>query len=374
MITRVSIERLGHRGDGIAAGPIYAPGTLPGEVVEGVLSGDRLSDIKIITPSIDRVAAPCSHFKSCGGCSLQHTSDAFLADWKVQVVRDALSAHRLDAPIQQVSTSPTQSRRRATLSGRRTKKGAIVGLHGRASGEIKEIPDCQLLHPDLIAVVPALQQLTAAGASRKGEVSFAITCSDAGIDVCATGGKPLDGDMQIRLAALAGQQDLARLTWGDELIAERRVPFQQFAAAAVPFPAGGFLQATVEGQETLVRAVASAVGSANNIVDLFAGCGTFTLPLAECAQVHAVENDAAMLKALDKGWRHAPGLRQVTTETRDLFRRPLLAAELKKFDAVICDPPRSGAEAQMAALAGCAMPVALVSCNPVTFARRPNSV
>jgi 23S rRNA (uracil1939-C5)-methyltransferase len=77
-----------------------------------------------------------------------------------------------------------------------------------------------------------------------------------------------------------------------------------------------------------------------------------------------------MLAALDAGWRGAPGLKRVTTEARDLFRRPLTPAELGRFDAVVIDPPRAGAAAQVAALAAARVPViAAVSCNPVSFAR-----
>jgi 23S rRNA (uracil1939-C5)-methyltransferase len=135
-------------------------------------------------------------------------------------------------------------------------------------------------------------------------------------------------------------------------------------------PPGAFLQATREGEAVLRDAVMGIIQGRGRVVDLFAGCGTFTLPLAAGAEVHAVESEAAMLTALDKGWRQATGLKKVTTETRDLFRRPLLLDELARFDAAVIDPPRAGAEAQVAALARSAVPViAMVSCNPVTFAR-----
>ena len=67
-MTEHVIERLGHQGDGIAPGPVFAPMTLPGEVVSGTLNGQRLEQVRIVTPSSDRVAAPCRHFKTCGGC------------------------------------------------------------------------------------------------------------------------------------------------------------------------------------------------------------------------------------------------------------------------------------------------------------------
>ncbi len=149
-----TIRRLGHRGDGIADGPIFAPLTLPGEEVEGTLDGDTLCDIRIATPSENRVRPPCSHFKSCGGCLLQHASDGFVADWKLGVVETALSAQGLSAEMRPILTSPPSSRRRAVLSGRRTKKGAMVGFHARASDTITPIPNCTLLHPALMDVIP----------------------------------------------------------------------------------------------------------------------------------------------------------------------------------------------------------------------------
>lgn len=367
---RLTIERLGHLGDGIAAGPVFVPMALPGEVVEGEVDAGRMEAPAIITPSPDRVKAPCPHYRTCGGCALMHASDAFVAAWKQDVVRAALAAQGVEAPFRPVVISPARSRRRATLAGRRTKKGAIVGFHGRASGTIVEVPGCLLLHPDLTAALPVLGEITAVGASRKGEVALALTRGDGGLDLAVTGGKPLEQSLFSALAAMAERADLARLTWDGEVVAARRAVAQRFGAARVVPPPGAFLQATAEGEAALVAAVREAVGPARRIVDLFAGAGTFTLPLSETAEVHAVEGEAAMLAALDAGWRQAPGLHRVTTEARDLFRRPLMPDELGRHDAVVIDPPRAGAEAQMREIAASSIrTVAAVSCNPVTFAR-----
>lgn len=372
-MTEHVIERLGHHGDGIAPGPVYAPMTLPGEVVTGELNGQRLEQVRIVTPAPERVAAPCRHFKSCGGCQLQHAADDFVAQWKAGVVAEALRAQGITAEIAGVTTSPPRSRRRATLSARRTKKGAIAGFHGRASGTIVEIPDCQLLHPDLMAALPVAEALAISAGSRKGELSVAATLSDSGLDIAVTGGKPLDRTFEITLAQEADRLDLARLSWDGEVIATRRTPGQVFGPARVVPPPGAFLQATREGEAALLQAVADIVAGASRIADLFAGVGTFALPLARKAEVLAVEGDKAMTAALDRGWREAQGLKKVTTQARDLFRNPLISDEFKGIDAVVIDPPRAGAEAQIAALADARVPViAHVSCNPVTFARDAN--
>ncbi len=369
-MVEVRIERMGLQGDGVADGPLFAPQTLPGELVSGDVDGQSLTNIRILEPSEHRVSAPCRHFKACGGCQLQHASDALVAEWKQDVVRNALSARRLDAPLRPLITSPAQSRRRATFAARRTKKGAMAGFHGRGSDVIVEVPDCQLVTDTVKSGLKVAEALAAAGASRKAALSVTVTDSLHGLDVAALGGKPLDGPLRQHLAQLTENMGLARLSWEDEVIAMRAPPAQRFGVAEVVPPPGSFLQATVEGEQALLVAVQEAVAGASHLIDLFAGCGTFSLPLAQHASVHAVEGDRAMTDALDAGWRMASGLKPVTAEARDLFRRPLLLDELKKADAIVLDPPRAGAEAQVAEIARSDVPLlAYVSCNPVTFAR-----
>jgi 23S rRNA (uracil1939-C5)-methyltransferase len=367
---RLTIERLGHLGDGISAGPVFVPLTLPGEVVEGAVTGDRMAAPLIVTPSSDRVRAPCQHYRSCGGCSLMHASDTFVEGWKADVVRAALTAQGLDAPVRRVLTSPPRSRRRATFAGKRTRSGALVGFHARGSDSVVAIPDCHLLHGGLIALLPVLAEITAAGASRSATLALSATMTADGADIVVEGGKPMTPELFGDLARLAEAADLARLTWGADVVATQRMPGQTLGGQRVVPPPGAFLQATKAGEAALQAAVNEAVGSCDAISDLFAGCGTFALDLARRASVHAVESDADMLAALDAAWRGAPGLKRVTTETRDLFRRPLMADELKAFGAIVIDPPRAGAEAQTAEIARSAIAcVAMVSCNPVTFAR-----
>lgn len=370
---KLVIERLGHLGDGIAqgpSGPVFIPQTLPGEEVEGDLTGDRLANMRIVTPSADRKRPPCAHARTCGGCLMQHAADPFVTGWKEGIVRGALAGQGLDAPFRPTQTSPAGSRRRATLAGRKTKGGALIGFHQRGSDVIIPVPNCQLLHPDLIATFPALEALTRIGGSRTTELDLTVTRSLSGPDVVVTGGKPLDAALRLELARAAESHGLARLTWGEETIALRTMPMQRMGRALVALPPGAFLQATEQGEAALLAGVRDAIGPAKRVADLFAGCGTFALPLAEGAEVLAAEGDAAMTAALEKGWRQAEGLKKVTVQTRDLFRRPMEPDELKGIDAVVIDPPRAGAEAQMDRLAAASVPViAAVSCNPITFAR-----
>ncbi|WBU56716.1 class I SAM-dependent RNA methyltransferase [Paracoccus sediminicola] len=368
-----TVERLGRHGDGIATGPdgtrAFAARVLPGETIEGRAEGDRIPAPKIVTASPERVRAPCPHYGSCGGCALMHGSDGFVSAWKSGLVTSALAAHGITAQIAGIATSSPRSRRRAVMSGRRTRKGALLGFHGRASDQIVDVTECHVLRPAILAALPVLREMVAAGASRGGEISLTVTETRTGLDVAATGGKPLDPALSERLTALMRDADLARLDW-DGTPFTRRAPLLKIGRGRVTPPPGAFLQATAEGEAALLGVVREAVKGAQRIVDLFAGCGTFTLPLAAEAEIHAVEGLAPPLGALDAAWRNAPDLQRVTTETRDLSSRPLLQDELSGFDAAVIDPPRNGAAAQAEHLAASTLDrIAWVSCDPVSFAR-----
>lgn len=363
----LTIESLTHLGLGRASdGRSLLPRVLPGEEVEVAQDGT----VRIITPSVDRVTPLCRHFKTCGGCAMQHAADQFVADWKTGIVQKALHAQGLNPEFHPIITSPPRSRRRAKFSGRRTKKGAKVGFHAKGSDMLVPVPDCELVTPALTAVLPALEALTVIACSRKGEIGLTVTEASFGPDVLVETDKELTAQMRVDLAGFAQTHRFSRLVWNDEPVVTINPPTQDFGGVTVLPPPGAFLQATKDGETALLDAVERITRGAARIVDLFAGCGTFTLPLARQAEVYAVEGEAVMLDALDRGWRGGHQLRRVTIDTRDLFRRPLETDELRSFDATVIDPPRAGAEAQIETLAQSDIGiVAMVSCNPVTFAR-----
>ena len=361
------IEGLTHLGLGkVDDGRTLLPRVLPGEEVAVAQDGT----VRIITPSADRVAAPCKHFKTCGGCAMQHATDAFVANWKLEIVQKALAAQRIDTVYRDVITSPAQSRRRAKLAGKRTKSGAMLGFHAKGTNTLIPVPECKLLTIGLMSPFPMLEALVVIAASRKAEIALTVTETKNGLDILVETEKPLTPELRAELAVFAQAHNIARLVWVDEPVVTMQPPIQMFGTTAVVPPPGAFLQATKHGETALLSAVEEITAKANRIVDLFAGAGTFTLPLAARAEVHAVEGEAEMIAALDRAWREGKGLKRVTSEARDLFRRPLEPDELRKFDAAVIDPPRAGAEAQIATLAASEIKViAMVSCNPVTFAR-----
>jgi 23S rRNA (uracil1939-C5)-methyltransferase len=168
-----------------------------------------------------------------------------------------------------------------------------------------------------------------------------------------------------RLTAFAEQHRLARLSvdqgLGPETQYEPEPATISLSGVPVTFPVGGFLQATADGEGALSDAVRDATAGAQHIADLFAGLGTFALAARASYAAEASRDAAAALK------RAAPA---IAVEHRDLYRRPLDAAELGRFDAIILDPPRAGAAEQVAALSESSVArIAYVSCNSATFAR-----
>ncbi len=369
----LTIDRLGHQGDGIAiheGREVFVPFSLPGERVEGVIENGRMPAPRILEPSAQRIKPACRHFKTCGGCSTQHIHDDVLADWKQQSVADTLRIAGLTPRFRPLHTSPVRSRRRAVFTGKRTKKGAMVGFHGRGSDVLIDLLDCPLVRPEIMQGFAGLKRLVRIAASRKAEVRLNVTHSLGGLDIDLQDAKPLESAQRVEVSTIAQQEKFARVSWNGEVILQIQPPLQRFGPGAVIPPPSSFLQATPEGEAALVEAVLEITHGAKRVLDIFAGCGTFALPIAKNAEVHAIEGEGEMLAALDTAWRVAQGVKAISTETRDLFRRPLMPDEFKGYDAAVIDPPRAGAKAQVEELAkGKLKRIAFVSCNPATFAR-----
>ena len=227
-----------------------------------------------------------------------------------------------------------------------------------------------MLAKSLDGALPAAWAIAEALNATDKPLDIAVTATDAGLDVDVRGSGPLKPPLMAALAHIAAAHNLARLTRHGEMIAQARAPTQHIGTATVALPPAAFLQATAEGETVLARLVLAACADARHVADLFCGVGPFALRLAARARVFAVDDDEAAVAALKRAASTATGLKPVETATRDLFKDPLAGAELKKFDAVVFDPPRQGALAQARALAASRVPrVVAVSCNVGTFAR-----
>ena len=374
MAERVTITRLGAKADGIAesaSGPVFVPKALPGETVTIERDGQRAHLVSIETASPERETPFCPYFDECGGCATQHMKHRFYQSWKQETLAHTLRQARIDASIEPLIDAHGEGRRRVTLHVRFPDRAMHVGYMAARSHQIVEIEFCPIAEPALKHQAPIIADAIGEHlkAARK-PLDIQITTTQAGFDVDVRGHGPMKDEVRLSLTELAGRLDLARLSLHGETIVERRPPAITMGRASVVPPPGSFLQATTLGEETLARFVTEACGRAKRVADLFAGCGPFSLRLAERSEVHAVEFDKGSMTALDKAARGAPGLRRVMTEARDLFRRPLLTPELNAFDAVVIDPPRAGAEAQAKQLALSRVPLVVsVSCDAATFAR-----
>jgi 23S rRNA (uracil1939-C5)-methyltransferase len=376
VVERLTIIGIGHRGDGIAQGPdgaIFVPGALPGETVEvEKVAGhaDRRRLLQVESESSERIAPICPHFGVCGGCAVQHWDEVHYRAWKRGLVVEALRQAGLDAPVAELLDAHGEGRRRAVFHARGGGKNVLeVGFAAARSHRIVAIDRCPVLAPGLRGAIKAAWAIAETLVPTKKPLDIAATATDAGLDIDVRGSGAIEPALMTALARIAAEHDLARLTRHGELVAMVRPPTVRIGRTIVPLPPAAFLQATAAGEAALARLTLAACAGASKVADLFAGIGPFALRLAEAARVVAVDDDEAALTALKRA-AAAPGLKSVETERRDLFRRPLLADEIKDFDAVVFDPPRQGAEAQARALAASRVTlIVAVSCNPATFAR-----
>ncbi|MBV9349084.1 MAG: class I SAM-dependent RNA methyltransferase [Pseudolabrys sp.] len=375
MVEQLTITRLGNRGDGFAdtpQGTVYVPYTLPGEVVAAEpVAGhpDRAQLVSVEKPSPERVTPISPHFGVCGGCALQHWALAPQLAWKRQKIVDALAHEHIEAVVAAIVDAHGAGRRRITLHARRANGVLRVGFAAARAHTIVAIDRCPILAPAMDGCIPAAWAIAEAIQGSK-PLDIQVTATNNGLDIDVRGCGAIDAATTARLAAIAAKHRLARLTRHGELIAQTAPPAITIGGATLILPPGAFLQATQAGEETLTQTVLAFADKAKAVADLFCGVGPFALRLARQARGTAIDSDRAAVAALEGAAKGTKGLKPVTAQTRDLFRNPLVASELKAFDAVVFDPPRQGAEAQARELAKSAVPLVIgVSCDPVTFAR-----
>ncbi|MDR3373645.1 MAG: class I SAM-dependent RNA methyltransferase [Ancalomicrobiaceae bacterium] len=368
----VTIVAIGHKGDGVAetgSGGLFVPLSLPGERLRVTRLGERGAILEVLEPSPDRVVPACPHFGICGGCALQHMAEPAYLEMKRQAIVAAFADRGIEVEVPTPVTVPPKSRRRAVIAVQRTSRGNVAGFRERLSHTVAEASQCVIVTEAIRTALPALARLAEVLSFDKKGAIFAVIDTETGLDVTVMEGKLAESRRQEAIP-LALKLGLARFSVGSEIIVEARAPIVHFGKAAVVPPPGAFLQAVAAAEHAMVAEVLTAATGARRVADLFSGCGTFALRLAETARVTAVESDRRALDALERAARHTPGLKPVETEARDLFRRPLMAKELAAFDAVVFDPPRDGAAAQAKEIAKSKVPVAVaVSCNPATLAR-----
>ncbi|MHA7818482.1 MAG: class I SAM-dependent RNA methyltransferase [Erythrobacter sp.] len=361
------IVRLAAKGDGVTADGRHVPLSVPGDIVSP--EGD-------ITHGPHHATAPCSHFATCGGCQLQHADDSVLRDFvRNRVVNAANGQDVAIGELLEGHLSPPQTRRRATLHALRTASGAIIGFREAGSHRLVDLAECPVLRPELATLFEPLRNFVAAHGPKRN-VDIALSLSDQGVDV-GLAHFPLEG-LAATEAALEFARDhgLARLTvdrgYGAETVWEPEPVTISLSGLPVAMPPGTFLQATEDAERRMIADAREWTSEARIVADLFSGLGTFAFALAgsgpQGRKVLTAEADQAAHLACKAAARRMGG--RVVPIHRDLFRNPLQAAELSRFDGVLLDPPRAGARAQVAEIAQSDTPrVVYVSCNPSSWAR-----
>jgi 23S rRNA (uracil1939-C5)-methyltransferase len=357
------IETLNGRGEGVTA---------DGRVVSGGLPGEAFCPPGRVEATSPLRAAPiCKYYGVCGGCAAQHLGPELYADWKRGLVVAALERVGVAAEVGALVDAHGEGRRRATFHARfLPNKRDEVGFMRARSHEIIEIDACPLFSPGLAGAIPAARALAGDLRGLEKPLDIQVTATLAGLDVDVRGSGALEGAELRKLAHTAEVYDLARVANHGCGVIERRPPEIAFGSARVVPPAGGFLQATVAGEEAMAALALAALKGSRKIADLFCGAGAFAFRLAPSHEVLAIDSDAPAIAAMTRARASAPEAQRVRAETRDLFHRPLRPEELDAFDAVLFDPPRAGALAQAKELAKSKVPVVVaVSCSAESFSR-----
>ena len=371
-MAEIHINKVGSLGDGMGdldGQTVFVPRTLAGETVKASGTAPRLELNEILVASPDRVTPPCRHFGTCGGCSLQHMSAARMLEWKHDEVALAFSRAKVKTDIDPCIPSPLHSRRRVTFTARRGKDSIVLGFNERASHDVVDITECPILLPEIESRLGDFRSLTATLLRGNEDIQLAINAGDNGLDLHFTLEQDPSEDMLAAFVRAFARSPFLRAGVNGDVVAEHEKPIVAFGAANVTPPNGGFLQAVVEAESAMADLVCGHLKSRKKVIDLYCGSGTFALRLARNSRVHAVEEEAASIVAIQSAER-AEGTKSITTEVRDLEELPLMASELKAYDGLCLDPPRAGAEAQIEEIAKADLrSVAYVSCNPVTLAR-----
>ena len=375
-LRELHILRVGGQGDGVAEGPVYTPFTLPGERVSAKVQAGRGELVELLARSPERQAPPCPHFHACGGCAVQHWTHEPYLEWKCTLIAEALSREGLETEILAPFACAPATRRRLALHARPGRPGeARLGYKARGSWTLVDIEVCPIADPRLVASFPALRRLAAPFLEHpRSAPTLHVTWTETGLDVDVTGVERrtggLSADGRLKAAEAAQAAGLARVTLAGEIVYQAARPAVRIGQAVIALPPGAFLQATLGAEQAMGDFILEAAADADRVADLFCGVGTFSFRLAEHAQVLAADASAEAVAALAAAAGAAPGLKPIAAEARDLFRRPVLAQELKGVQVVVFDPPRAGAAAQAAEIASSSAARAIgVSCNPATFAR-----
>ena len=269
----------------------------------------------------------CPLFGVCGGCKFDFAADTY-RDKKLSALPHL---NITDKPI----WLPHGIRRRADFCF----SGNHFGFFEAGTKNIITVKHCPNLVDEINAVLPEISGLPWSGSG-----SCLVTACDNGIDISITSNVPyVIPDFRHAVSKISA----IRVTWNNTVVKQTLEPIVRFGIHNIPYPSGAFLQPSILGADTMRNLVIEHSQDFTHIADLFCGLGNFTFAT------------------------NADGFDIVGTGLkRDLFKNPLTVNMLNKYDCVIMDPPRAGANAQCQELMHSNVArIIYISCNPNTFIR-----
>ena len=393
----LTIKRIGSRGEGVSNltteinyresdYTFFVPFTLPDEivVVKPTLStseGVRANLVEIKSASPKRISPKCKHFFKCGGCLLQHWKFEDYSSWKIGKVSLPIIKISPTTTIKEIKTSSIKSRRHVKLKAKKYKYITIIGFNEYKSKFITKIEKCMIIKSELEELIHNLEKPLHKLLNVGNEIDIHANLLDNGVDLLINGIEKIDYHKLNIFIENISLSSIIRFHRGlndntNELLFTRDLSSlsnKSFSTITFP-PPGGFLQATAEGENAILESVIQGLNENKKtklICELFCGSGTITLPLLKKRyQIHAFELDKKSLKSLDIACRKEGFGNRVKTKERDLKNFPLTSEELSKYDAIIVDPPRSGAKLQFLNIAQSnVLTIISISCNVNTFVR-----
>ena len=391
------IESLDHEGRGVAhvdGKAIFIEGALPGEVVEYASyrrkrSYEKAHAVSVLRSSSQRVAPPCPHFGTCGGCSMQHLNLAGQTAAKQRVLEDALwhlarlKPEQLFPPI---AGTAWAYRTRARFSVRyvASKGGALIGFREKHSSYVAVMDSCAVLPARVSALIPALKTLVEGMSQPDRMPQIEVAVGGSRTVLLLRHLEPLTDDDLDRLRQFA---DTHGVIWylqskGPETVTLFHPADAGLLSYELPdfglellFHPTEFTQVNHGVNNMLVRRAMALLRpqAGERIADLFCGLGNFTLPIARLgARVLGVEGSAALVQRARQNAEHNGLAELCEFAVANLFEATEESfAAMGRFDKLMIDPPREGAIALVSALPAAGGPGRLVyvSCSPATLAR-----
>jgi 23S rRNA (uracil1939-C5)-methyltransferase len=380
----LSIEKLVYGGDGLAhadGNTVFVPYVLPGEVVRAAAKSKKKKLIwaqlvEVTSASKERATARCPHFQTCGGCHYQHIPATEQVRLKKEILKETLS--RLggivwDGPIQEHTAEPFGYRNRAQWAVRSGMPRAL-GYFLPESSTIVPIDECPVLSPGLTRAFRQLQDMARSGALPDGVLEIEAFADSSDKEIALNVAFDKFSDLPAELAARfrRGVPEIESLL----LLDQKKNKFELTGPGFLTHEAGGynyrvshlsFFQVNRFLIEDLLKTVIAGAGG-ELALDLYAGVGFFTLPLARAfRRVVSVDANLAATRDLRQNAESAG----VQVNSHNEHAEEFLEKTSEKPDLVVLDPPRAGlgvaAAAKLARLG--APQIVYLSCDPATLAR-----